>query len=607
MSLVMGIPARNYAPGFVSTRRCEAVNGFSRLEQFSSDWERLWRTDPEAEIFQSFGWARAWWQGYGHKVTLCSLVVFDADEVIGILPLVKEDESIVFLGGSQADYCDILCENDRITEVLTVALQKLLELPDWKQCAFRNLKLESRILQHWSTLPRELRNYLQIVPGAECHTLLLDRDRDVLVPLLGKRHTRRRLNKLVKAGTLIFRHLETKAEAQIQLGQFFKHQIRRRAFAGKHSAASTPEFQRFLRALVDELDLRSELRFGVLELDARPLAWHISFHVNGKLVLYQQTLDVDAWDYAPGEVLIHQLLLYVQQNAIREFDFTHGNEPFKDRFTTHARKTYSLYLDRPGPLGKLRQLYRATAVPLFRLANSLQHMAKRHDETVRVFRSIRLWASGIRARARFYRRRGILIDWGPRAVGGRIRRVPWRKEQFGLFLHSGNGSVDATDGSDSGLRVSEGRIGDLIDLACKNPQITVVFELWRYRRRLKKGCLLYLVRQGSEVILAAWVATCWPEEFLPLRSGHPPFAPDLMLIYDLWIVGDVVGGRAYRELLLQLLKVARNRKLNLGICCDLGSRTLSSELMDQGFRQAYRLERGRIGRRFRVTLLQTVE
>jgi hypothetical protein len=185
--------------------------------------------------------------------------------------------------------------------------------------------------------------------------------------------------------------------------------------------------------------------------------------------------------------------------------------------------------------------------------------------------------------------------------------MPWRKEQLGLFFQSGNGSVDATVGSDSGLRVSEGRIGDLIDLACQNPQITVVFELSRYRQRLKKGCLLYLVRQGSEVILAAWVATCWPEEFLPLESGHPPFAPDLMLIYDLWIVGDVVEDCAYRELLLQLSKVARNRKLNLGVCCDLRLRTLSSELTDQGFQQAYRLERGTVGRRFRVTLPQTAE
>lgn len=600
MNAGMGVSTPSQAPAFVPTRHCEVVREFSRLEQFSSDWERLWRADPKAEIFQSFAWARAWWEGYGHNFSLCSLVVFDSEEVIGILPLVKKEGVISFLGGAQSDYCDILCEEARTIVVVSAAVQGLFSLSDWKSCVLRNVKFESRVPQNWSSLPQQVRDNLQIVPSAGCHTMLLDQDPNILFSLLRKRHTRRRLNKLSQAGTVVFRHLQEQGEAQIHLELFLKHQVRKRAMAGKKSAASSLEFQRFLRALIRELDLKNELRFGVLELDGCPLAWHLSFGANSKLVLYQQAIDVDAWDYTPGEVLLHQLLLYVQQNAIRELDFTHGNEPFKDRFTTHTRKMCSLYLDRPGAPARLRQVFRMSIIPWSRLANYVQHVAKRNNKTRRAFRSIHLWGNGILERARHYQRQGKLFDRRQKS-GGRRRLMPLYKKQLGLFLRSDSSKVERMHAPHSDLIVNEGRIGDLIDLASQNPQITVAFELSRYRQRLKQGHMLYLVRQGTEIILAAWVTTFWPEDFLPLRDTHPSLPRDLFLIYDLWIVGSMARADAYRELLMELSKVARERKLIPAICCEKEFSVLCSQLELLGFQQTYQLKRSRTGRQFWVT------
>lgn len=603
MTAGMGVSTLNQAPPMISTRRCEAVTDFSRLEQFSSDWDRLWRADPKAEIFQSFSWARAWWRSYGHKVTLYTLVVFEAAEVIGILPLIKHGDVVGFLGNTQTDYCDILCEDGRAVDVLAAGIQRLLASTDWKRCVLRHLKLESRIVSHWVSLSPDLRSSLQIVPARESHTILLDRDRDVLFPLLTKHHTRRRLNKLRKSGSLTFRHIESKSEAQIQLDHFLKHQIRRRTLAGKSSAAAVPEFQQFLRALVNELDLQKELRFGVLELDSQPLAWHISFHVNGKLVLYQQAFDVDAWDYTPGEVLIHHLLVYVRQNVSREFDLTHGNEPFKDRFTTHTGKTFSIYLDRHCVAGKIRRICRLALHPLTRLANALQQSAKRHDKTVRAFRLIRLWVLGALNRGRYYQHKGLLLDWGRQTALRLFRHSPLSKECLRVFVLADNAATANVHCASSQLSVTEGRCGDLVDLARENPQIIVPFELPQYRRRIKRGAKLYLVRQASEIIVAAWVATGWPEEALPLEDCDRDFARDLMLIYDLWIVGDAVGTFAYRELLRELTIAAKENRMSLGLCTDVESGYLYAEIVRKGFHEAYRLDRSGSERRFRLTPL----
>jgi CelD/BcsL family acetyltransferase involved in cellulose biosynthesis len=555
-----------------STLGCELITNFSRLEELSADWERLWRADPEAEIFQSFAWARAWWRCYGGKVVLRSLAIFEEERVIGIVPLVKDGERILFLGGTHADYCDILCEDGRAADVFAAALRTLLQLPGWKECVLRNLKVGGRVSRQLTTLPKKLRQHLQTAPCDDCHTIMIDGNRDVLVSLLGKKHTKRRLNKLRKAGTLTFRHIETKAEAQAQLSDFFRHQMRSRALAGKRSCA--PEFNKFLRNLVDELDLTKELRFGVLALNGRPLAWHFSFHVNGKWVFYQQSFNVDAGDYSPGEVLIHELLLYAQENVTREFDFGSGDEPFKDRFITDTQETYSLYIEPSGIQGQVRRVLRASSVPCLHLERRAQRLAKRHDETLHRFRSIRLWASGVRARVRHHRHKKTLMAWAVNAVVRPVRSMRLSRAQINLFP-LGNGVNRETAGvgvvSSSNLSAREGGVGDLVDIALQHPEILVPSELGRYRQRLKNGDRVYVVCQGEEVVLAGWTTTRRPDDIRALKtsqrvSGDAP----LMLLYECLAVSDAVANVHYRQLLYTVSTEAKKKELVLCAADGLG-------------------------------------
>jgi CelD/BcsL family acetyltransferase involved in cellulose biosynthesis len=555
-----------------STLRCELITNFSRLQELSADWERLWRADPEAEIFQSFAWACAWWRCYGGKVGLRSLAVFERERVIGIVPLVQDGDRLFFLAGTQADYCDILCEDGRAAEVFAAALRTLLQLPGWKECALRNLKVGGRVFKQLARLPKKLRQHLQTTPGEDCHTIVIDGNRDALVSLLGKKHTKRRLNKLRKAGTVTFRHIETKAEAQAELSDFFRHQMRSRALAGKESSA--PEFNKFLRNLVDELDLTKELRFGVLALNGRPLAWHFSFHVNGKWAFYQQTFDVDAGDYSPGEVLIHKLLLYAQENVTREFDFGPGDEPFKDRFMTDTQETYSLYVEPAGIQGQGRRALRAGAVPCLRLGRRVQRLAKRHDETLHRFRSIRLWASGVQARIRYHRHKKTLVAWAVKAVVRPVRSMRFGGAQIDLFLVGNSVKGEATSlalVSTSNLSAREGGVGDLVDLALQHPEILVPSELGRYRQRLKQGDRVYLVRQGEEVVLAGWTTTRKPDDVLGSKtslrvSGNAP----LMLLYECLAVSDVVEKVHYRQLLCAVSTEAKKKQLVLCAADGLG-------------------------------------
>lgn len=561
---------------------CELVTDFSRLETFSADWERLWQADPDAEIFQSFTWVRAWWRCYRDRAVLRSCVVFEGERVIGIVPLAKQDDQLFFLGGMQSDYGDILCEEGRTEEVLEAAIEMLLQVRDWKECLLRNLKVGGRISEQLGRLPRGLRRKLHTAPGEDCHAILLGDSGDSLALVLGKDHTKRRLNKLRKAGALTFRHIESKEEAQVQLRDFLHHQIRRRTLAGKTSIA--PEFSEFLRSLINEFDLTKELRFGVLELNGRSLAWHLSFHTKGKLLFYQQTFDVDAWDYSPGEVLIHELLHYAQENVTREVDFARGSEPFKDRFTTHTRESFSLYIEPPGIGGQLRRAWHASTAPGLLLWQHMQRRAKRHPRLFHHFRSMRLWASGIMARVLYHHEHGTLTRYVWKSVVRWFHSLRFPGRHINFFpSHSGDERLTCFALlSDSGLRVRKGGIGDLVDIALQHPEVIVASELVKYRQRLKQGDQVYLVCQGGEAVLVAWTTKAERGDLLRFEMGQNVLrGARVLLIYECRPVCNALENLHCRELLRTVSMEAQRNGLVLGVCCQNPMLSLSSSFMCQ--------------------------
>jgi CelD/BcsL family acetyltransferase involved in cellulose biosynthesis len=574
--------------------RCEVVSDFSRLEKVSSDWERLWQADCRAEIFQTFAWARAWWQAYGHDLTLCSPIVFEGNKIIGILPLVKRGNIVQFLGLPEADYADLLCEEGREKEVLTVALGALFEsVKHWEECILEHLAKDGRVVRHCHELPRDLRRRVKLVPAGCYQTILLEENREeTFNSLLGKHHTRRRHNKLKKAGQVTLRRLLTKAEAQQHLTHFFLHHIRRCALLGRESTCARPGFRQFLRALVEELDANGNLHFEVLELDGRPFAWHFSFLVNGKFLLYQHTFDLDTWDYAPGEVLLSHLLQFAQENVTREFDFGSGDEAYKSRFARHTRETFALYVEPPDLKGWLRGWFRAGQSYFDPALSHLKQRAKTHSGTFRLLRWIRISANGVLRRIRQAKKEGTMLQYGLRWTA----QLVWGKEELDVFpwerFVGPNGGPLAGSPRGDGLEIRMGQFGDLVDLATERPDAVVASELPRFRQRLKKGDRIYIGRKSAQAVLLAWTSTNNEEDILTrkLSRAISPVRPALVM-YDSWTVTGFNDGASYRHLLSVLRLEAASKKLDLLICGRADQAAFRTELKNQGFLPQYRVVR----------------
>jgi hypothetical protein len=64
--------------------RVDVVRDSAGLRDLERDWERLWASDPDADIFASFDWFLNWWEHFGHGERPAALVTRDGPTPIAV-------------------------------------------------------------------------------------------------------------------------------------------------------------------------------------------------------------------------------------------------------------------------------------------------------------------------------------------------------------------------------------------------------------------------------------------------------------------------------------------------------------------------------------------
>jgi len=342
----------------IAPLRTEIVQNFSQLEALSAQWEWLWKVSPVREAFTMFPWTRASWRAYGAHRTLCTPIVYRDKAIVGILPLAAERRCLRFIGAPRSDYNDLLCAESDAVEVLEAAFTALLKLGiSWDLCRLENLPQHANIVKYYNDVKVPPRCHLQLWFRDVTPTLKMSaaNKEDITKAILSKKSLQRHTRTLERAGELRFRHIEDRQDIINHLPEFFRQHIARMSRAGKKSLFCHQNARHFYEALIEEFDPRQELRFAVLELDNRPIAYHFGFEVHGKFTWYKPTFDVDLWTYSPGDVLLKRLFEYIAVCDVHEFDFTVGNEPFKSRFANQIHHNFTLCFFPPGLRGRLRR------------------------------------------------------------------------------------------------------------------------------------------------------------------------------------------------------------------------------------------------------------
>ena len=549
---------------------CECVTDFSRLPDLAPDWQRLTSQDPQAEIFHLWSWASAFAKAYDGILSPCLLVVHRDERVAGILPLVRRGNRLEFMGSPQSDYNDLLCEEHEAGEVLEAALDGLLHCQGgWEVCALDKLPAHSRIVRHWRELPARQRKHLQLTFLCPCPTILLNEGKEAMLKrLTGKRDQKHHLKLLRKQGRLTFRHLETRDEAREHLRHLFDQHIARYAYSGIQSQFLQAEQRSFFEALVEELDPRTQLRFAVLEVDNRPVAYHFGFRQNGKHTHYKPTFDIDHWESGPGDVLLQHLFQYALETGESEFDFTVGDEPYKYRFANRINRNYTLYVD--------RYPVRAAAL-LRRLERLARHMARERPALKSLVRRTAEHLEAARSHVN-----GLVR-------GNRLwpicRNAIWASAEVQFFSSTPQTLREAP----AGVTITPGSLSELARLSLEYPEFLNEAVLRDYRGRLRRGDEVFVARWTDGELSILWVgksAEISVAEIGPqctLRLAEPVF-----VIYDIWTSSGSKARDVRPELLRELARQDSDREL--WTYCRSDQPMVCRAIVDAGFRLRQRMD-----------------
>jgi hypothetical protein len=319
----------------------------------------------------------------------------------------------------------------------------------------------------------------------------------------------------------------------------------------------------------------------------------LSFEFGDKFLFYQQTFEVDGWDFAPGDVLLRYLLLFARDRVHREFDFTRGDEPFKARFANHQRTVYRLWLQRPGLRGKAVGFSRNINGAVQAWIRSARAAAKADKGIFETGRSARAWWAG-RTQWPGGKQSESASDKDFTPGSNSLARMFWEDTRVILFSGEGASTAAATN-QPAGARVVAGGLGDLVDFAQQNPRLISPTKILSLRERFRRGDLALIQWLGSRPVQVAWLTTRPLLEVAGLPNVVPPFCPAL-LVYELW-QSQCQESLDVLTILNSAVREAESRGLPLWVSCTEPSPWMLSGLEQQGFRKRFEIRQQKLFRK----------
>lgn len=572
--------------------RCEMVTDLARLEALAEPWDELWQAGPRPDIFTTFAWVRACLDIPSPRRTPCVPVIFKGDRLVGLLPVALEGRILKFIGHGYSDYNDFLSDGTETAAALELALRTLLDSGlNWKGCVLENLPETSHFLAVCSSLAANFGPRLTFQPVGVCPALVLAGDRHALLgEALKKGKTKYYQNRLRKLGKLTFRHLEDREEVRAHIPDFFRQYLARRTMSGDTELTRHAWLLALCESLVERVDPCTLLRFAILELAGRPIAYHLGFESHGRLVYYKPTFDLNHWDNSPGQVLLRELLEYCGDRGIDEFDFSVGDEDYKSRYANCARTNYTARL--------FPTTSRARA---FRLGQGVRECLRRWPRLESMLR----WADSERKGLVATLRRG-LSRHGAVGVGRRIFTNVFRASVYArdeVLVYSIDHRLPVTGRRlvrlPDGIVIELGTLASLADLAGDYPDVFNTARLHDFRERLRRGDRLFIALDKQTVVHASWVGI--RSEIVATHESGADCKIVLdepgAVIYDCWTAPFARGRSIYPAVLCELMERGLRDCQSVWIYCLSGNDKSRRGIEKTGFRLSFRFIRTRFLRR----------
>jgi CelD/BcsL family acetyltransferase involved in cellulose biosynthesis len=282
-----------------------------------------------SSIFVLPTWLKVWWKVFGSGDELYLRTLRQSDKIIGFAPLMINRETAYFLGSADVcDYLDFVIARGMERDFFGVLLGDL-KAKGIKHLNLRPLRPDSTVLtdlvgtaqnRGYEVLcqPEDVSIEVDLPSTWEEYLAMLDKKQ--------RHEVRRKLRRLWEVGNVEHHCLQLGQEVEDYMGTFLK------LFSLSHDEKAhfmTAQMESFFRSLAKAMAEVGLLRFGVIELDAQPVAMTMGFDYDDSHYLYNSAYDPQ-FNYLSVGLLCKVLCLKESiEKGKKKWDFLKGDETYK--------------------------------------------------------------------------------------------------------------------------------------------------------------------------------------------------------------------------------------------------------------------------------------
>ncbi len=348
------------------TERCsltsvKLIRNLKELQSYSKDWNNFLERSQNNNIFLTWEWLSNWIKVYLRQNNLLTLIVFEDEELVAIVPLwvekvrfwgVLQLKVLKFLGSGEvcADHLDLIMGVKNVSDRAR-AIWDYLYGPlrsEWDIFEYYNVPNNSPVLDAFYKLGDEDDRCIkrEIVDFSICPYISLPDSWDTYEASLS-RNQRKGLRKstklLIEMGELELKFCRNVESLQNEMQRLIKLNRRSWRQRGRSGSFATDEFKHFHEILSRELLAKKMLFLCSLWLDGHHIGSSYAFEYNRTVYGYIIAVEKSPIKRASvGRVLLGLCIKETIERGCREYDQLRGDEEYKYEWSSLARRNLSL-------------------------------------------------------------------------------------------------------------------------------------------------------------------------------------------------------------------------------------------------------------------------
>jgi CelD/BcsL family acetyltransferase involved in cellulose biosynthesis len=353
----------------MSSTTIRVVTDSKEFESLAPIWDKLLeKCRDESSMYLTHEWLLTWWKYFGESKILNLLLIERDSQVIGIIPLVRNEyrvgpvklDALESIGRTSCNYVGLILP-ERRDEAIAAFLAYLQKNLHGVNLILR-LSLIPEDSQFLSALRRNMAQFGK--------SLVFRQKVKTLAPYITLpstwdeyfRSLRRRRRKILFSA---LRDLE-KENSIVELQQcdadsldevlscfFDLHQERWQAVGISGSFADS-RVKEFYREVARKFLKKGWLYLSSMNIDRDVASALFGCVYNNKFYAITEARNIRYSNYSVGHLHCMQLIKYAISRNLREFDFLQGDEPYKFYWTKSARRYMQLIIIKRGFLPALR-------------------------------------------------------------------------------------------------------------------------------------------------------------------------------------------------------------------------------------------------------------